>query len=738
MYSLIKKTLGSLSEDGFKQTIKKIKNYINGNSINIMNELEYEHNDNKNVLLVNDIKKVSVIIPNYNYETFLKQRLDTIINQTYPIYEVIFLDDKSSDQSVNLAKTILKNSKIRYEIVENDFNVGCFNQWINGIEKATGDFIWIAEADDYCEKNFVEKLICKFDDRTINLVYSQSKIVDESSNEINGFSYLKYTDDISEEKWKSDYKIDGNDEVLEALFIKNTIPNASAVIMRKYSLNGVEEKLKKYNIAGDWFTYVYCIKNGKMAFVSEQLNYHRRHSNSIVSRQEKKMEYYIEMVNIKSYIIENFNINSKKFEILLNHIYSEYERLGCIGYRNIDSNYELKKHIDELKYLFKQKVEKFTFLENTTSKNILVVCPDFEVGGGQSISIRLANMLSYSHNVYIYNSRPALVDLVTKNMISKRVTILDSLGTSLDLKNHILDNGIDIVNSHIWWADKIVFDAIKDLNKVKWVLSMHGCYEMLIKNKHLDKDFEIKYKNMFTRANKIIYASDKNLEIFNFDKEHKKSITKKIKKIYYGYNIQNIEPRLKSSIGIKDNWLVFGLISRAIESKGWLEAIKSIIMLNEKGYDAALVLVGDSEFQRKLKFEYRNYDYIHFIDLNKVGEEWISWIRMFDVGVLPTYFISETLPNTIIEYLAYEKPTISTDIGDIKYMLENKDYKAGIILKLKDYKVDIDDLSNAMEDIIKNKDLFDKYKKGTIELFRQFDANNFTENYYREFVREKI
>ena len=54
-----------------------------------------------------NVKKVSVIIPNYNYQDFIVERIDSVLRQTYPIYELIILDDKSTDDSVEVIKRIL-------------------------------------------------------------------------------------------------------------------------------------------------------------------------------------------------------------------------------------------------------------------------------------------------------------------------------------------------------------------------------------------------------------------------------------------------------------------------------------------------------------------------------------------------------------------------------------------------------------------------------------------------------
>ena len=183
-------------------------------------------------LLGHEYKKVSVVVPNYNYEKYLEERFSSITNQTHPVYEIIFLDDCSSDNSIEKTKKCLRNCTIPVKTILNKVNSGSvFKQWAKGIETARGDYVWIAEADDYCDKLFLEKLVPSFSDPEVVLAYSQSAPVDEKGRLLMP-DYRSYTADLSETRWNLAYTNNGIDEIRDYLSIKNTIPNASAVIFR--------------------------------------------------------------------------------------------------------------------------------------------------------------------------------------------------------------------------------------------------------------------------------------------------------------------------------------------------------------------------------------------------------------------------------------------------------------------------------------------------------------------------
>lgn len=102
------------------------------------------------------MKKVSVIVPVYNSSMYLKECIDSIINQTYKNLEIIIVDDKSTDNSVE----IIKNYKDkRIKLIELDVNSGVAIARNKGVEVATGNYICYIDSDDYWKREKIEKQI---------------------------------------------------------------------------------------------------------------------------------------------------------------------------------------------------------------------------------------------------------------------------------------------------------------------------------------------------------------------------------------------------------------------------------------------------------------------------------------------------------------------------------------------------------------------------------------------------
>jgi O-antigen biosynthesis protein len=270
--------------------------------------------------------KVSVVVPNYNYARYLPKRLGTILAQTYKPYEILFLDDHSSDDSVAIAEALLSGSGLPHRIAVNDGNRGCYSQWLSGIEMARGDLVWIAEADDESDAAFLEELVKGFEDPDVVLAYSQSRKIDQDGN-VTREDYLDYTDDLSKTKWLSPYRRAGLEEIRDTLAIKNTIPNASGVLMKKPDLSAVREQLLQLKNAGDWLSYVHILESGSIFFTPKVLNSHRVHLGG-VTRGGNAVRHMSEIIQVQEHVRMRHELTAETLEKIERMRQFTYEYLG--------------------------------------------------------------------------------------------------------------------------------------------------------------------------------------------------------------------------------------------------------------------------------------------------------------------------------------------------------------------------------------------------------------------------
>lgn len=276
-------------------------------------------------------REISVIIPNYNYARYLKERVNSIVQQTYPVSEIIILDDCSTDNSLEVINEILTlQSDIPIIFVPNEENSGSvFKQWFKGMSHATKEFIWIAEADDLSEPTFIEKIMVGFErDQEVILGYCQSKKIDQYG-EVFEKNCLAHTADIDGEKWTKSFIRHGIDEICDSLVFKCSIPNVSAAIFRNVDLSSIVEEASGYRLAGDWRFYVWLLERGKVFFESEPLNSHRFHTNSVRESVNKKLDYE-EFLKVQNVVLNQFEVSDsvkEKVILLRNNIQKNIEAL---------------------------------------------------------------------------------------------------------------------------------------------------------------------------------------------------------------------------------------------------------------------------------------------------------------------------------------------------------------------------------------------------------------------------
>ncbi len=228
------------------------------------------------------LPRISAIVPNYNYGRYLELRLRTILNQTLPPVEIIVLDDASTDYSRELIKAIAANSSIPIRLITNDDNTGNpFVQWSKGLAEASGELIWIAEADDYCEPILLETLAREMVDEDVVLAWCDSVVVDDLGQS-QGFEYKTHYGQEFGTYWHRHFKMSGRDLVDSSLVASNVLPNASAVLFRRQAVDDDLSLIQHYRFSGDWWFWISLAEKGTVSYRAEALNYHRRHSQSVM------------------------------------------------------------------------------------------------------------------------------------------------------------------------------------------------------------------------------------------------------------------------------------------------------------------------------------------------------------------------------------------------------------------------------------------------------------------------
>ncbi|MEP0911414.1 glycosyltransferase [Leptolyngbya sp. GB1-A1] len=295
--------------------------------------------------------KVSVIVPNYNHALYLEQRIQSILNQTYQDFELIYLDDASTDHSNEVFSQFLNNSRIR--AIYNETNSGSpFKQWNKGIKQANGEYIWIAESDDAADPRFLETLVTLLDTHpAAGVAYCQSRQID-STNQLKGTMHW-WTDDLSPIRWRQDFYNSGKEECQNYLLIKNTIPNASAALTRTHLFEQIGYANESMFLCGDWHTWVQLLLQTDIAFTAEELNYYRIHTQSVRAKADRSMLYLKERMQILSFLNERLELPEEAVEIVKNKLIRDWLILifairKCLNFKEDTSFYQLFKTIDPL------------------------------------------------------------------------------------------------------------------------------------------------------------------------------------------------------------------------------------------------------------------------------------------------------------------------------------------------------------------------------------------------------
>lgn len=212
------------------------------------------------------MKKVSVIIPIYNSEKYLKECLDSVINQTYKNIEIICVNDVSTDKSVDIIKSY-KDKRIK--LVNLKYNSGVAIARNRGIEESTGDYICFIDSDDYWILDKLEKQVKFIEENDYSFIYSD-------------YAYLK-------ENKKHIAHVPSSITYKQAL--KNTTIFTSTVMFNMKHLKKEEIYMPNYRKGQDTATWWKVLKKIDRAYaINEVLSIYRVGGKSLSSNKFKALK----------------------------------------------------------------------------------------------------------------------------------------------------------------------------------------------------------------------------------------------------------------------------------------------------------------------------------------------------------------------------------------------------------------------------------------------------------------
>ncbi len=230
---------------------------------------------------------VTVIVSSYNHSQFLEKRIDSLLNQSYLNFEIIVIDDCSTENNLE----ILERYQVtpNFQLIKRKSNGGVFTVNNQGLEIGSGEYFIFANCDDSCDSLMIESLVKALESNNkAGLAFCRSLMIDEF-DAIIGDDYF-----VREQAFKAhcitDAHINGN---LMHKFLMHScvIPNMSAALIRRSCMDVVGLFRTNFIACGDWDLFFRIAKNYDFAYVAKPLNFFRQHDKTIRNTSKGRVTY---------------------------------------------------------------------------------------------------------------------------------------------------------------------------------------------------------------------------------------------------------------------------------------------------------------------------------------------------------------------------------------------------------------------------------------------------------------
>jgi len=649
--------------------------------------------------------KVSIIVPNYNHAPYLRQRLESIYQQTYQNIEVILLDDHSSDSSLEILKEFAKLFPDRTICKFNDSNSGSvFRQWKNGFKVATGELIWLAESDDFCSENFLAEQVRAFQNPAITLSFCKTEFVAGDPPE-KVWTLNEYLSDLGIADWDRSFIRSAHSLVCAGWAVKNIVPNVSGAIFRHpRNLPLLHDPLwLDLRMCGDWIFYLSIIRGGLVAYSPFATNYYRQHDRSTSQTNQKNDLYYAEHEVVAYYLVELFNVDRSTLDKQNTALYHHW----CCS-RGSSVGAEFNRLYNPNRAWLKA---------SRRQPNLVMAVYALISGGGETFPIILANLLyERGFAVTLLNCSERITEPGVLAILDPRIPRLEL--SRLELAGEVFsDMGIEFVHSHHAWVDLSLAALLIGKLDIKQIITMHGMYEMMTSSQ-LNELIPL----LSLRVNHFVYTAEKNLAAFpeSFRK------TKNFSRIRNSLPLTPISPIDRTMLALGQDDFVLCMVARGIPEKGWEEAIQAVNWANgQSAHNIHLLLIGDGAEPDRLSDISRSKN-IHFLGFRSNIRDYFA---ASDIGFLPSRFKGESAPLVVIDCLLAGKPFLASDIGEIRSMLDTPEGLAGKLFPLHDWTLDSEAIGRVILELANQPSCYKSIQSRVASASYKFDVTAMVDSY---------
>lgn len=276
---------------------------------------------------------ISVIIPVYNVENYLKECLDSVCKQTFEDIEIICVNDGSTDDSLRILKEYTNNDS-RIKIISQE-NKGVSAARNVGLKKANGRYVYFLDSDDFIDLNSLEELYNLSEEKNLDMIlFKTCCFLDDTGEKfIDRYFEMKFLDDLVNEK-VFDYT-DINQRVYDLAVTMGSTFFKHELISNMTFPNGL--------IFEDNIFFIETILNAKRVFFYKKYLYHKRERPG--SLTTAKSRNFIDIIEIRNGIIDL----AKKYNNFYGHLYAK--KFNLIKFRFLQIS-------DEFKEEFFDKIQK--------------------------------------------------------------------------------------------------------------------------------------------------------------------------------------------------------------------------------------------------------------------------------------------------------------------------------------------------------------------------------------------